>query len=414
MARDALRYYPELDAGGHALGAGRGDAADPARGRTATWAPTRCEQLRPRRIDIRLDTRLESCVDGDREALRRRRVPRPTRSSGRRASSRTRCSTRTDLPRDDRGPGHLPAHAAGRRRRPGRRRGRLERRRLRRGAGPHRPRCRGRCARRARSTRCARRRGWPTTSRRAAGRASRSTTSTSTSARWRASACYKGVAQVYGVKVRGLPAWFMHRTYHLSRIPTLNRKVRVVVDWTLALFLRARGRRAGPAARAARAVPDAWPRRSRCPAEAGAAAGEARPKYRQTQTSSTRSPGPSSPSMVCLQRPGVRVALVQHEGQPPASTSRSRASACRSWSVTSAGLAGLRDPLQQLRRRPGVDADGRGAALAVRPDEPSLRHGDPRHPSPPPSASRRGPAGRAAAPAPPRRPRARTPASTPR
>jgi NADH dehydrogenase len=49
---------------------------------------------------------------------------------------------------------------------------------------------------------------------------------------------HKGVAQVYGVKVRGLPAWFMHRTYHLSRIPSLNRKLRVVVDWTLALFLK--------------------------------------------------------------------------------------------------------------------------------------------------------------------------------
>ena len=49
---------------------------------------------------------------------------------------------------------------------------------------------------------------------------------------------HKGVAQVYGVKIRGLPAWFMHRTYHLSRIPSLNRKIRVVVDWTLALFLK--------------------------------------------------------------------------------------------------------------------------------------------------------------------------------
>jgi NADH dehydrogenase len=49
---------------------------------------------------------------------------------------------------------------------------------------------------------------------------------------------HKGVAQVYGVKVRGFPAWFMHRTYHLSRVPTLNRKVRVVADWTLALFFR--------------------------------------------------------------------------------------------------------------------------------------------------------------------------------
>jgi NADH dehydrogenase len=49
---------------------------------------------------------------------------------------------------------------------------------------------------------------------------------------------HKGVAQVYGIKVRGLLAWFMHRTYHVSRVPSLNRKVRVVVDWTLALFFK--------------------------------------------------------------------------------------------------------------------------------------------------------------------------------
>jgi NADH dehydrogenase len=49
---------------------------------------------------------------------------------------------------------------------------------------------------------------------------------------------HKGVAQVYGIKVKGWPAWFMHRTYHLSRIPSFNRKVRVVIDWTLALFLK--------------------------------------------------------------------------------------------------------------------------------------------------------------------------------
>ncbi|WTY86448.1 NAD(P)/FAD-dependent oxidoreductase [Sphaerisporangium sp. NBC_01403] len=49
---------------------------------------------------------------------------------------------------------------------------------------------------------------------------------------------HKGVANVYGVKLHGFPAWFMHRTYHLSRVPTLNRKVRVVADWTLALFFK--------------------------------------------------------------------------------------------------------------------------------------------------------------------------------
>ncbi|TML25777.1 MAG: NAD(P)/FAD-dependent oxidoreductase, partial [Actinobacteria bacterium] len=40
------------------------------------------------------------------------------------------------------------------------------------------------------------------------------------------------------IKLKGFPAWFMHRTYHLSRIPSVNRKVRVVIDWTLALFFR--------------------------------------------------------------------------------------------------------------------------------------------------------------------------------
>jgi NADH dehydrogenase len=49
---------------------------------------------------------------------------------------------------------------------------------------------------------------------------------------------YRGVAEVYGVKLRGFPAWWMHRTYHVSRMPTFNRKVRVIADWTAALLFR--------------------------------------------------------------------------------------------------------------------------------------------------------------------------------
>ncbi|MFJ3826303.1 NAD(P)/FAD-dependent oxidoreductase [Streptomyces nodosus] len=50
---------------------------------------------------------------------------------------------------------------------------------------------------------------------------------------------HKGVAHVYGRKLKGYAAWFMHRTYHLSRVPTFNRKVRVMAEWTLAgLFKR--------------------------------------------------------------------------------------------------------------------------------------------------------------------------------
>ena len=49
---------------------------------------------------------------------------------------------------------------------------------------------------------------------------------------------YRGVAEIYGIKLRGVIAWFMHRTYHVSRMPTLNRKIRVLADWTAALFFR--------------------------------------------------------------------------------------------------------------------------------------------------------------------------------
>jgi NADH dehydrogenase len=49
---------------------------------------------------------------------------------------------------------------------------------------------------------------------------------------------YKGVARVVTVRLRGFPAWFLHRSYHLTQIPTLNRKIRVMLDWTVALFFR--------------------------------------------------------------------------------------------------------------------------------------------------------------------------------
>ncbi len=48
----------------------------------------------------------------------------------------------------------------------------------------------------------------------------------------------KGVANTLGIKMRGWPAWFMHRTYHLMQIPTFNRKARIALDWTAAVFFR--------------------------------------------------------------------------------------------------------------------------------------------------------------------------------
>ena len=50
---------------------------------------------------------------------------------------------------------------------------------------------------------------------------------------------HEGVAHVYGRKFKGYPAWFMHRAYHLSRVPTFNRKARVLAEWILSgLFKR--------------------------------------------------------------------------------------------------------------------------------------------------------------------------------
>jgi NADH:quinone reductase (non-electrogenic) len=47
---------------------------------------------------------------------------------------------------------------------------------------------------------------------------------------------YQGVADPLGIRIRGFPAWFLHRSYHLLYMPTLARKVRIALDWTVALL----------------------------------------------------------------------------------------------------------------------------------------------------------------------------------
>ncbi|MGI5163965.1 NAD(P)/FAD-dependent oxidoreductase [Spirillospora sp. CA-253888] len=49
---------------------------------------------------------------------------------------------------------------------------------------------------------------------------------------------HKGVANPLGMKLKGWPAWFFHRTYHGMMVPTFNRKARVLADWTLALVFK--------------------------------------------------------------------------------------------------------------------------------------------------------------------------------
>ena len=48
----------------------------------------------------------------------------------------------------------------------------------------------------------------------------------------------KGVAQVLGVPLTGIAAWFLWRAYYLSQMPTLGRKVRIFVEWTWGMFFR--------------------------------------------------------------------------------------------------------------------------------------------------------------------------------
>jgi NADH dehydrogenase len=47
---------------------------------------------------------------------------------------------------------------------------------------------------------------------------------------------HKGIAEVLGLRLRGFAGWWVTRSYHLYQLPTAQRKLRVVVDWTVALF----------------------------------------------------------------------------------------------------------------------------------------------------------------------------------
>ncbi|HEX8089940.1 MAG TPA: NAD(P)/FAD-dependent oxidoreductase [Blastocatellia bacterium] len=77
-----------------------------------------------------------------------------------------------------------------------------------------------------------------------------------------------GVADVMGHRFSGLFAWFLWRTYYLNRIPQLEKKVRVVLDWTLDLFFSrdlvqlavTRDRRLVSETRSATSVPEKAPR----------------------------------------------------------------------------------------------------------------------------------------------------------
>ncbi|HYP47991.1 MAG TPA: FAD-dependent oxidoreductase, partial [Thermoleophilaceae bacterium] len=47
---------------------------------------------------------------------------------------------------------------------------------------------------------------------------------------------HKAVATMFGLRIRGFPAWFAARTYHMAMMPGPGRRLRLVVDWTVGLF----------------------------------------------------------------------------------------------------------------------------------------------------------------------------------
>jgi len=48
----------------------------------------------------------------------------------------------------------------------------------------------------------------------------------------------RAVARVFGVRLTGFLAWWVRRTYYLFQMPRWDRRVRIVLDWTVALFFR--------------------------------------------------------------------------------------------------------------------------------------------------------------------------------
>jgi NADH:ubiquinone reductase (H+-translocating) len=47
-----------------------------------------------------------------------------------------------------------------------------------------------------------------------------------------------GVGKILGLEVQGFIAWWIWRTYYLANLPTLQKKLRVMADWTLDIFFK--------------------------------------------------------------------------------------------------------------------------------------------------------------------------------
>ena len=49
---------------------------------------------------------------------------------------------------------------------------------------------------------------------------------------------FSAAAEVMGFKISGLRAWWLYRTYYLYQLPRIERKIKVLMDWNLAMIFR--------------------------------------------------------------------------------------------------------------------------------------------------------------------------------
>jgi NADH dehydrogenase len=49
---------------------------------------------------------------------------------------------------------------------------------------------------------------------------------------------FKGIGRVYKLRIKGFIAWWVWRTYYLFQMPRWDRRLRIILDWTVSLLFR--------------------------------------------------------------------------------------------------------------------------------------------------------------------------------
>jgi NADH:ubiquinone reductase (H+-translocating) len=50
--------------------------------------------------------------------------------------------------------------------------------------------------------------------------------------------CRTAVAKVFGIKLAGMLAWWIYRTVYVMKMPSWSRRIRIILDWTVDVFVR--------------------------------------------------------------------------------------------------------------------------------------------------------------------------------